>query len=53
MTWSLNKVKSIMNFKKHKFQKKDYSGIIPVVDAGEEEMHMYVQYEVSMGSPCG
>ena len=32
----------------HKFQKKGYSGIIPFVYEGKEEIHKYMQYEVSM-----
>ena len=39
-----------MNFLKnaHKFQKISYSGIIPFVYIGKEEIHKHVQYEVSM-----
>ena len=32
----------------HKFQKKGYSGIIPSVYVGKEEIHKNMQYEVSM-----
>ena len=32
----------------HKFQKKCCSDIIPFVYEGKEEIHKYVQYEVSM-----
>ena len=31
-----------------KFQQKGYSGIIPFVCVGKEEIHKYMQYEVSM-----
>ena len=30
------------------FRKKGYSGIIPFVYEGKEEIHKYMQYEVSM-----
>ena len=32
----------------HKFQKIGYSGIIPFVYVGKEEIHKYMQYEVSI-----
>ena len=32
----------------HKFEKKCYSGIIPFVYKGKEEIHKYIQYEVYM-----
>ena len=32
----------------HKFQKIIYSGIIPFVCAGKEEIHKYMQYKVFM-----
>ena len=32
----------------HKFQKIGYSCIIPFVYQGKEEIHKYMQYEVSM-----
>ena len=32
----------------HKFQEKCYSGIIPFVCEGKEEIHKYMQYEVSV-----
>ena len=32
----------------HKFMKISYSGIISFVYAGKEEIHKYMQYEVSM-----
>ena len=32
----------------HKFQKISYSGIIPFVCESKEEIHSYMQYEVSM-----
>ena len=31
----------------HKFQEKSYSSIIPFVDEGKENIHKYMQYEVS------
>ena len=34
--------------KKSKFQKKGYNGIIPFVYEGKEEIHKYMQNEVSM-----
>ena len=39
-----------MDFKKMfiNFIKKSYSGIIPFVYEGKEEIHKYMQYEVSM-----
>ena len=39
-----------MDFKKMfiNFIKKGYSGIIPLVYEGKEEIHKYMQYEVSM-----
>ena len=42
--------KECMNFKKLliNFRKKGYSGIIPSVGIGKEEIHKYMQYEVSM-----
>ena len=38
-----------MKFKKIliNFRKKGYSGIIPLVYEGKEEIHMYMQHEVS------
>ena len=37
-----------MNFKNaHKFPKISYSGIIPFVYVGKEEIHTHIQYEVS------
>ena len=30
----------------HKFQQKGYSGIIPFVDVGKEEIHKYMQFGV-------
>ena len=32
----------------HKFQEISYSGIIPFVDVGKEDIHKHLQYEVSM-----
>ena len=39
-----------MNFNKIliNFRKKGYCGIIPFVYEGKEEIHKYMQYEVSM-----
>ena len=39
--------KELMDFA-HKFQKKGYSSIIPFVYEDKEEIHRYMQYEVSM-----
>ena len=47
MTW---RSKGHSNFKKLliNFRKKGYSGIIPFVYEDKEEIHKYVQYEVSV-----
>ena len=37
----------------HKFQKICYSGIIPFGSIGKEEIHKYMQYEVSMTAYVG
>ena len=45
-----------MDFKEnvHKFHKKGYSGIIiPFVCGGKEEIHKFLQYEVSMTACMG
>ena len=44
----LREVKSIWILSVNKFHKKGYSGIIPFVYEGKEEIRKYVQYEVSM-----
>ena len=35
------------------FRKKGYTGIIPNVEKGKEEIHKYMQYEVSVTVSMG